>query len=125
MRDLCVGLRQHVLGSRFIDMSESGSQITVHAEKCPRVWSQRDIRGLPLPGICSLFEGNGNKNALRKIKRCIALNEATVPSRGPYRLPADVDPEQSKASYSNGVLRVKLLIKVDEKRPKKVQISVE
>jgi HSP20 family protein len=104
-----------------IDMSESGSHITVHAE-IPGM-EPKNIE-VSLQGNMLTIRGERKQESIEEDKEVYRSERSYGTFERTIRLPADVDPEQAKASYSKGVLRVKLL-KVDKNRPKKVQISTE
>ena len=104
-----------------IDMSESGSHITVHAE-IPGM-EPKNIE-IFLQGKLLTIRGERKQESIEEDKEVYRSERSYGTFERTIRLPADVDPEQAKASYNNGVLRIKLL-KVDKNRPKKVRISTE
>jgi HSP20 family protein len=106
-----------------IDMSESESHITVHAE-IPGM-EPNDIEVF-VQGNMLTIRGERKQESIEEDKEVYRSERSYGAFERSIRLPANVDPEQSKASYTHGVLRIKLL-KVDKIRPKpkKVQISTE
>ena len=104
-----------------IDMSESGSHITVHAE-IPGM-EPKNIE-VSVQGNVLTIRGERKQESIEEDKEVYRSERSYGTFERSIRLPANVDPEQAKASYTNGVLRIKLL-KVDKNRPKKVQIFTE
>jgi HSP20 family protein len=104
-----------------IDMSESGSHITVHAEIPGMEPNNIDVS---LQGNMLTIRGERKQESIEEDKEVYRSERSYGIFERSIRLPANVDPEQAKASYRNGVLRIKLL-KVDKNRPKKVQILTE
>ena len=105
-----------------IDMSESGSHITVHAE-IPGM-EPKNIE-VSVQGNMLTIRGERKQESIEEDKKEVYRSERSYGTfERSIRLPANVDPEQAKASYTNGVLRIKLL-KVDKNRPKKVDILTE
>ena len=104
-----------------IDMSESGSHITVHAE-IPGM-EPKNIE-VSVQGNMLTIRGERKQESIEEDKEVYRSERSYGNFERSIRLPGNVDPEQAKASYINGVLRIKLL-KVDKNRPKKVQILTE
>jgi HSP20 family protein len=105
----------------LIDMSESGSEITVYAE-IPGM-DAKNIE-VSLQGSTLVIRGEREQESTGKDKEVHRSERSYGAFMRSMRLPADVDAERAKASYENGVLRI-TLVKVDKKRPKKLQISTE
>jgi HSP20 family protein len=105
----------------LIDVSESGSHITVHAE-IPGM-DPNDIE-VSVHGNTLTIRGERKQERIEEDKEVYRSERSYGNFERSIHLPANVDPEQAKASYINGVLRIRLL-KVDKNRPKKVQILTE
>ena len=105
----------------IIDISESESEIVVHAEIPGMEGKDIDVS---LEGSVLTIRGERKREMMEK-------DEEVYPSERGYgaflrsiRLPGDVDPDRAKASYSNGILRVKLP-RTDKRWPRKIQITTE
>jgi HSP20 family protein len=105
----------------LIDVSESEGNITVHAE-IPGM-DPNDIE-VSVQGNTLTIRGERKQESIEEDKEMYRSERSYGNFERSIPLPAAVDPEQAKASYTNGVLRIKLL-KVEKNRPKKVQILTE
>jgi HSP20 family protein len=105
----------------LIDVTESGCHITIHAE-IPGM-DPSDIE-ISVQGGTLTIRGERKQESIEEDKEVYRSERSYGNFERSIRLPAAVDPEQAIASYTNGVLRIKLL-KVDKNRPKQVQILTE
>ncbi len=107
--------------SPAIDIHESETDITIHAE-IPGLDAQ-DIE-VALDGSFLTIRGE-RKHESGERSGDVYISER---SRGKFlrtiRLPVDVDPGEAEASYSGGVLRIRMT-KRETKRSKKIRISAE
>ena len=104
-----------------VDLTESASVITVYAE-IPGVEAE-DI-DVSLEGNVLTIRGQRKRESMQKDEEVRRPERSYGAFLRSIRLPAEVDPDETKASYSDGVLEVRMP-KVNKEGARKIPISME
>lgn len=117
------GTRESAWGSNFlpaIDIHETDTEIVVSAELPGMKPENVDIN---LTGNVLTIKGEKKEESDEKGKNWHRVERSYGQFARSFQLPESVDPERSKASYDNGVLKVSIA-KSEAARPRSIKVDV-